>query len=122
MTAANSTQPGLQAKGVAPPPIPCPAHAQTDAVLFTRRNADVRPFEPGGEASLEFFADKADCGAFCLASHSKKRPHNLTLGRFFDRRLLDLLELGVERFRPLKAFGAVGTGVQAGNKARRVAI
>ena len=87
-------------------------------MLFTRRNADVRPFEPGGEASLEFFADKADCGAFCLASHSKKRPHNLTLGRFFDRRLLDLLELGVERFRPLKAFGAVGTGVQAGNKAR----
>ena len=100
----------------------CPAHAQADAVLFTRRNADVRPFEPGGEASLEFFADKADCGAFCLASHSKKRPHNLTLGRFFDRRLLDLLELGVERFRPLKAFGAVGTGVQAGNKARTLLV
>lgn len=39
---------------------------QTDAVLFTRRNEDVRPFEPGGEASLEFFADKADCGLFCL--------------------------------------------------------
>ncbi|KAK9824979.1 hypothetical protein WJX81_002634 [Elliptochloris bilobata] len=87
-----------------------------DAQLFTRRNADVRPFEPGGEASLEFFADKADCGVFCLASHSKKRPHNLTLGRFFDRRLLDLLELGVEKFRPLKAFGAAGTAVQAGNK------
>jgi len=86
-------------------------------VLFTRRNEDVRPFEPGGEASLEFFADKADCGLFCLASHSKKRPHNLTLGRFFDRRLLDLAEFGVERFRPLTAYGPAGAAAQAGNKA-----
>lgn len=91
---------------------------QVDALLFSRRNEDVRPFEPGGEVSLEFFADKSDCGLFCLGSHSKKRPHNITLGRFFDRRLLDLIEFGVDSFRALKAFGAAGTAVQTGNKVR----
>mmetsp|Transcript_41304 Transcript_41304/g.123338 ORF Transcript_41304/g.123338 Transcript_41304/m.123338 type:complete len:150 (-) Transcript_41304:3596-4045(-) len=54
---------------------------RTESVKYTRRNENVRPFEVGGEASLEFYARKGGCGLFALGSHSKKRPHNLVLGR-----------------------------------------
>jgi ribosome production factor 2 len=77
---------------------------------------DVRPFEPGGETSLEFFANKADASLFVLCTHSKKRPHNLTLGRFYDYQLYDMLELGVEQFKSLQSFGSAAAAVQAGNK------
>ncbi len=66
-----------------------------ESLKLSRSNENVRPFEVGGEASLEFLARKADCSLFVLASHSKKRPHNLVLGRMFDFRLLDMIELGV---------------------------
>eukprot|EP00955_Chlamydomonas_euryale_P005593 59369-Chlamydomonas_euryale.AAC.2 len=71
-----------------PPQHPHPPHTlgmlpvpQTESVKYTRRNENVRPFEVGGEASLEFYARKGGCGLFALGSHSKKRPHNLVLGR-----------------------------------------
>jgi hypothetical protein len=70
-----------------------------EALKLSRKNAGVRPFEGGGEASLEFLARKADCSLFALASHSKKRPHNLVLGRMFDFRLLDMVEFGVRARR-----------------------
>ena len=41
---------------------------------------------------------KADASLFAFGSHSKKRPSNLLLGRLFDGHLLDMFELGVERF------------------------
>jgi ribosome production factor 2 len=66
-----------------------------ECLKLTRKNEQVRPFEAGGELSLEFLARKADCSLFALGSHSKKRPHNLVLGRMFDFRVLDMLELGV---------------------------
>jgi hypothetical protein len=59
----------------------------------------VRPMEAGGEVALEFLCQKNECGLFAVASHSKKRPHNLVLGRMFDYHLYDVLELGV-RERP----------------------
>jgi ribosome production factor 2 len=90
---------------------------QTDAHTFSRRNPDARPFEPGGEASLEFFCNKSNCSIFVLGTHSKKRPHNLTLGRLFDFHLLDALELGVEGHAPIRSFGGAGTA-QIGNKVR----
>ena len=83
---------------------------------YTRKNANIRPFEAGGEVSLEHFASKADCGLFALATHSKKRPHCLTLGRMYDGRLYDLCEFGVERYRSLQDFAANAKAVQAGNK------
>jgi hypothetical protein len=55
---------------------------------------------------------------FVLGSHSKKRPHNLTLGRLYDFHLYDCLELGVEHHRPIKAFKGAGTA-QVGNKVRQ---
>ena len=36
---------------------------------MTRKNDGIRPFEGGGETSLEFFAQKADPVAFVLGSH-----------------------------------------------------
>jgi ribosome production factor 2 len=54
---------------------------QREALKLSRKNDDMRPFEPGGETHLEHLARKADCGLFALDSHSKKRPHNLILGR-----------------------------------------
>ena len=85
---------------------------------YTRRNQNMRPFEAGGEAALERYANKLDCGLFVLGSHSKKRPHCMTLGRIFDGHLYDLCELSVQRFRSLQDFASTGAGVQAGNKVR----
>ena len=82
---------------------------------MSRKNADVQPFEPGGEVSLERLADRVNCSLFALGSHSKKRPHNLVLGRLYNFQLLDAVELGVERFAAIKSFGGAATA-QAGNK------
>lgn len=98
------------------PHSPC-VHLQQENVRYTRKHDDVRPFEAGGEASLEHFATKADCGLFALASHSKKRPHNLTLGRMYNGHLYDLLEVGVSSHTPISAFQGAALA-QAGNKVR----
>ena len=68
------------------------------AVKFTKKNSGIHPFEDGGggTGALEFFSRKNDASLLVLASHSKKRPHNLTLARTFDHRLLDLHEFGVD--------------------------
>ncbi|WIA12819.1 hypothetical protein OEZ85_006448 [Tetradesmus obliquus] len=87
----------------------------TDAHSFSRKNPDVKPFESGGEAPLEFFCNKSNCSLFVLGSHSKKRPHNITLGRLYDFHLFDALELGIESHRPISSFRGAGTA-QVGNK------
>mmetsp|Transcript_40412 Transcript_40412/g.89773 ORF Transcript_40412/g.89773 Transcript_40412/m.89773 type:complete len:340 (-) Transcript_40412:2490-3509(-) len=87
-----------------------------DSVKYTRRNEDVRPFEPGGETSLEFYSNKSNCSLFALGTHSKKRPHNLVLGRMFDFHLYDCVELGIEQYHGIKEFAKAATGAQVGNK------
>jgi len=62
--------------------------------MLTRKN-DIRPFEDG--SSLEFLTERNGCSAFAFISHTKKRPHNLVLGRTFDRHTLDQIELAVDR-------------------------
>ena len=57
-----------------------------------KRNA-FHPFE--GNQHLEFLGYKNDCSLFCFGSDSKKRHHNLVLGRHFDFHVLDLIELGI---------------------------
>ncbi|MEW5301825.1 MAG: hypothetical protein WDW38_008456 [Sanguina aurantia] len=85
------------------------------SVKFTRKNEDVRPFEPGGETSLEFYGTRSDCALFVLGSHTKKRPHNVVMGRLFDGRLYDALELGVSSYAGVHKFKA-GTISQIGSK------
>ncbi|XP_010919164.2 ribosome production factor 2 homolog [Elaeis guineensis] len=80
-------------------------HLKRDsAVKYTKKNENIRPFESGGETSLEFFSLKTDCSLFVFGSHSKKRPNNLVLGRMYDHHVYDLVEVGVENFRPIESF------------------
>ena len=37
-------------------------------------------------------------------SHSKKRPNNLIIGRTYDHHIYDLVEVGVENFKPMESF------------------
>ena len=77
----------------------CAVSPQTDALKYTRKNAEVRPFEAGGEGALEHFSRKTDAALFALGSSSKKRPHNIVLGRFYDHRR------GLEVCSPHRASG-----------------
>ncbi|KAM4770812.1 ribosome production factor 2 homolog [Rhinophrynus dorsalis] len=64
-------------------------------VLYKKKNM-TRPFED--QTSLEFFAKKSDCSLFVFGSHNKKRPNNLIFGRLFDYHVLDMIELGVDKY------------------------
>uniref|UniRef100_V9KUK6 Ribosome production factor 2 homolog n=1 Tax=Callorhinchus milii TaxID=7868 RepID=V9KUK6_CALMI len=72
-----------------------------NAVLYKKKNI-TRPFED--QTSLEFFSRKSDCSLFAFGSHNKKRPNNLIIGRMFDYHVLDMIELGIEKFVGLKDF------------------
>jgi len=76
-----------------------------ESVKYTRKNEDVKPFEAGGEAALEYFCRKTGCGLFAMGSHTKKRSHNLVLGRLYNHHIYDMIELGVIEYKPLGAFG-----------------
>ncbi|KAL9183610.1 hypothetical protein ACHAXT_004466 [Thalassiosira profunda] len=73
------------------------------AKLLTKNNIIV-PFDDAGQQSLEFLTTKNDASLFALASHNKKRPNNLVIGRTFDRRVLDMVELGILQYRSLNDF------------------
>eukprot|EP00545_Synedropsis_sp_CCMP1620_P001096 CAMPEP_0119031394 /NCGR_PEP_ID=MMETSP1176-20130426/41522_1 /TAXON_ID=265551 /ORGANISM="Synedropsis recta cf, Strain CCMP1620" /LENGTH=293 /DNA_ID=CAMNT_0006987789 /DNA_START=103 /DNA_END=981 /DNA_ORIENTATION=- len=73
---------------------------QPNCKLLSKNNVIV-PFDTEGQQSLEFLSTKNDCTLFCLASTNKKRPNNLTIGRTFDRQILDMVELGIVRYKSL---------------------
>ncbi|KAF1376200.1 hypothetical protein PFLUV_G00207820 [Perca fluviatilis] len=66
-----------------------------NAVLYKKKNI-TRPFEDS--TSLEFFSKKTDCSLFLFGSHNKKRPNNLVFGRLFDFHVLDMIEVGIEKY------------------------
>lgn len=70
---------------------------------FEKKN-NIHPFEDA--SSFEFFSDKNDASILVFASHSKKRPHCMTVARMFDFKVLDMLELLVvpDTFRTLSQF------------------
>jgi ribosome production factor 2 len=76
------------------------------------KNNTIIPFADEGQQSLEFLTTKNDCSLFALASHNKKRPNNLCIGRTFDRRMLDIAELGIMRYKSLADY--------AGNPKKRL--
>ena len=94
---------------VAHPPLPPPAQA----VHFKRHNA-VHPFEDA--VPLELLCGKNDASLFAFGTHSKKRPHNLVLGRLFDQQLLDMVELGIDTWRPMIEFRDAQGGASAESK------
>ena len=69
-----------------------------------QRKNEILPFETGGEAHLENLIRLNDCSLFALANHTKKRPHNIILGRTFDFRILDMVEFGITNYAPIQAF------------------
>ncbi|KAL3802980.1 hypothetical protein HJC23_011603 [Cyclotella cryptica] len=73
------------------------------AKLLTKSNMIV-PFDDAGTQSLEFLTTKNDASLFAMASHNKKRPNNLVLGRTFDRRVLDMAEIGILQYRSVNDF------------------
>lgn len=95
-----------------------PPTIQTECVKLTRKNEGLHPMDAGGEAALEALARKADCGLFALATHTKKRPHALTLGRFFDGRLLDAVEMTLDSVTTIAETGAAAAAARtaAGHK------
>lgn len=88
---------------------------RTEAVRLTRLNENCRPFEAGGEVEIERLAAKADASIFVLASSTKKRPHNLVMGRLFDGHLYDAIEVGVDSAEFMEKFSGK-SNVGMGNK------
>jgi len=71
------------------------------AISFAKKNA-IRPFED--VASLEFWAQKNDASFFVFGQSTKKRPDGLVLARLFDGRVLDMCEVGVDKFVSMSEF------------------
>lgn len=71
-----------------------------NALLLKKRNM-TRPFED--ITSLEFLSKMNDTSLFMFGSHSKKRPHNVIIGRMFDFQLLDMIELGISNYQSLQS-------------------
>ena len=86
-----------------------------NAKLLTKKNAIVA-FETEGQQSLEFLSTKNDCSLFALASTNKKRPNNLVLGRTFDHQILDMVEVGVLRFKSIHDYGGSVPKKRIGSK------
>jgi len=81
------------------------------AALFQRKNI-LRPFED--QTSLEFFSQRNDASLMVFGSHSKKRPNNLVFGCFYDGHILDMVELGVDKYIAMSDFKE--KKVTSGNK------
>ncbi|KAG1712161.1 Ribosome production factor 2 [Nymphon striatum] len=72
-----------------------------DSSLYLRKN-DIRPMED--DSILEKFLTKSEAPLFMFASHNKKRPHNIVIGRTYDYHMLDMVELGLEEYKGLSDF------------------
>lgn len=72
-----------------------------EAISFSKKNT-VRPFEDA--SSLEFWSRKNDASLFVVGQSTKKRPDGLTLVRMYDGKVLDMCELGVEKFVSMDEF------------------
>jgi ribosome production factor 2 len=57
---------------------------------------------------------KNDAAIILMASHSKKRPHNLTITRTFDNQMLDIVELGIINLKAMEEYDVAG--VAMGNR------
>ncbi len=63
---------------------------------------NMKPFED--PESLQKLCAQNDASLFMLGNHSKKRPQNLIIGRLYDSKILDMVELGVDQFNKMAKF------------------
>jgi ribosome production factor 2 len=61
------------------------------SIFFQKKNENIHPFE--SIESIEFLANKNNCGLVVYGSSSKKRPNCMTLVRIFDSKVLEMCEL-----------------------------
>jgi ribosome production factor 2 len=73
------------------------------AISFSKKNT-IRPFEDA--SSFEFWAQKNDASMFMVGQSTKKRPNGLVIARMFDSKVLDMCELGVDKFVSMSEFKA----------------
>lgn len=85
-----------------------------DLVVMTKphsklldRKKEIRPFED--VEPVEYHAQKMDASLFAIATHNKKRPHNMIIGRTFDHRVLEMVELGVDSLTLMSQMKAKGS-------------
>lgn len=69
--------------------------------MMQRKN-DISPFED--VVPIEQFENKLNASLFMVATHNKKRPHNIVFGRMYERTLLDMAEFGIEDYKSLREF------------------
>ncbi|OKL56739.1 hypothetical protein UA08_07733 [Talaromyces atroroseus] len=62
-----------------------------NSVLFHKKNDNIHPFE--SVESIEFLADKNECGIVAYGSNNKKRPNCVTLARIYNKKVLEMFEL-----------------------------
>lgn len=72
-----------------------------DAAYLSRKN-DFVPFEDA--TVIEKLCYKKEAALFGVGSHSKKRPHNIILGRTFDYGIMDMIELGADNYKGMTEF------------------
>jgi ribosome production factor 2 len=86
-----------------------------NAKLLTKKN-QIMAFDTDGQQSMEFLTTKNDCALFALASTNKKRPNNLVMGRTFDHQILDMVELGILRYKSISDYGGSVPKKRLGSK------
>ncbi|PFH49830.1 hypothetical protein AMATHDRAFT_81168 [Amanita thiersii Skay4041] len=75
------------------------------AVSFSKKNA-IHPFDENSAslASVEFWGTKNDASMFLFGHSTKKRPNGLTFIRLYDGKVLDMVEVGVEKWVSMADF------------------
>ena len=75
------------------------------AISFSKKNA-IHPFDQDSSSlsSIEFWGGKNDASLFLFGHSTKKRPHGLTFIRLYDGRVLDMIEVGVDKFMSITDF------------------
>jgi len=76
-----------------------------NATIFNKKN-EIHPFDSSSDSqsSLEFWSNKNDASLFLIGQSTKKRPNGLIFIRMFDSRVLDMIEVGVDKFVSMANF------------------
>jgi len=74
-----------------------------NVVVFNKKN-EIYPFDSDSQSSLEFWSTKNDASLFLIGQSTKKRPNGLTFVRMFDSRVLDMIEVSVDKFVSMTSF------------------
>ncbi|KAJ2915472.1 hypothetical protein MD484_g4927, partial [Candolleomyces efflorescens] len=81
-------------------------------ISFNKKN-QIHPFDASTSSgssssssvsSLEFWSAKNDASMFVVGQTTKKRPNGMTFVRMFNGRVLDMIEVGVEGYKPMSEF------------------